>query len=336
MPPWWWSSPSSESNAPVVHADPLFGARGSRCPGKRLRRWGSPNGARERQDIHPRRAGTTQHCGCGARRRAGRIDVVDEQHAPRNRSPRAKHVAHVASASGEREPRLTLRDARPFEKRLTRKAPASSQLVRERFRRMTCAFELTHSVGRDIGDDVCGRPLEVGEHELGCQGREPAEPALLPGMDEGNGGARVGVGGRGGGERETPAGALQAASNRPGRGRAAACAARQPDRSKSVVAGRAEARTRPATGDTARRQQEIDEPRRSTYGRSRHVSVTASQQKRDYSGEYVSRSGSPASPRIRLSASSSCSSFPMSYQVESKTQPYTGSSRCSHATKRPG
>jgi hypothetical protein len=102
-----------------------------------------------------------------------------------------------------------------------------------------------------------------------------AETALLPCAYKGHGGAGVAVSRHRGGEREPTACALAAALDRPGGRGAAARAARRPNRSQSAVAGRTEPRGRPTAGDTARRQQEIDEPRRSRYGANCHVSVTA-------------------------------------------------------------
>jgi len=63
-------------------------------------------------------------------------------------------------------------------------------------------------------------------------------------------------------------------ARRPGGRRAAARASWRPNRSQGAVAARNRAPRQATAGDTARGNQEIDEPRRSRYGANSHVSVT--------------------------------------------------------------
>ncbi len=139
---------------------------------------------------------------------------------------------------------------------------------------MLAAVELTDRVCRHIGDDVCLRPVDVLDDEVGGAGRQVAEPALLPGANERASGPRVLDRGARGAKGQTTAGALAATLDRP-RGRSsAACAERPAQRPQQRAAARAERVGRPTTGDATGRQEEVDEPRPQRYGRAADMSVT--------------------------------------------------------------
>jgi hypothetical protein len=122
--------------------------------------------------------------------------------------------------------------------------------------------ELPDGVGRDIRDDVCRRGLDVSGDELGGEGRNRAEAALLPRAHERPYRPVVGDRRAGTREREPASRAFPAPLDVP-RGRGAAeSAARAPKRPQLAQAGPAERVCRRATADAGARKEKVDEPRR--------------------------------------------------------------------------
>ena len=154
--------------------------------------------------------------------RAGRVHVVDEQHAPGD--SRAAPKRRARSGAARRAASRSGAAARPAFRTSSGAhvdAPARAS-SRASAGRMVAAREEPRPVGRDIGDDVYRRPLEPFDHELGCQGRRAAEPVLLPGAHQGSRRARCSVPRHARCEREPAARALAAALDRPERRGAAA------------------------------------------------------------------------------------------------------------------
>ena len=215
----------------------------------------------ERHDFDVRRAAASKRLRRRVRRRAGRVDVVDEHDAPRRLSVGRKEAADVRSTLRELQRRLPAGRARSAEKRPARKRPVRGELLGERRCGMTRPFELTHEVRRDIGDDVRRRASNQVGNEPGGYGRKAAEAALLPRVHEGDGGAFVGDRRPRVCEREAPPRAFATPLDRPHRRCATARAARRRQRPERIEAGPAETRGRAATGDAARRKDEIQKPR---------------------------------------------------------------------------
>ncbi len=261
-------------------------------------------------------------CTCGPQRRsrrahrcARRVHVVDEhdrrRHVPRGGDERA---AHVAPSLRPGQPRLLGDRAVSSQQRHRVERPEPAELLGQPTSRMVAAPRAPISVGRDIRDDVCRRPRNDLGDELGSEGRERAEAALLPRADERPRDGRVRDRRPRGGEREPPAGALAAALDRPGRGRAAAGAERRDDPDERAPADLARERARPPTAGAASGEEQVDEPLRPRYGRTRDVSVSALCQICAGSSAYSSRTGRPTRSRHRLSATRSWPRSPMSNQ----------------------
>ena len=150
---------------------------------------------------------------------------------------------------------------------------------------MVPATQLAERVGRDIRDDVCRGPLDVGGDELCGQPGGVAEPALLPGANERARRAVVGDRRAGGGKRQPASRALATVGDRPRGGRAAVRTARRAKRPERTQAGRAERLGSGATTHATTRQDEVDEPRDPRYDRSCDVSVPELKRKRaDFGG----------------------------------------------------
>jgi hypothetical protein len=149
---------------------------------------------------------------------------------------------------------------------------------------MVTAAEQPIRIGRDIRDDVCRRPLELSDHEVGGEARGRAEPLLLPGAEERPG--RTGVGDRSPRrcERKPAARALATALDLPRRGRAAASTPRGDEWPEQRAAVGAQRLGRSATGDAAPGQEKDEEPRGPRYGGRCDVSVPTSR-KKCYAGE---------------------------------------------------
>ena len=188
------------------------------------------------------------------------------------------------------------RDAAPQEQRLAGDAPARGQLVRERLGRMAGASELSHPVGRDIGDDVYSRLLELGAVRARLPGvRAWRSPRSFQARTNGHGGAGVAVRRRRRREREPTARALAAALDRPGGRCAATRAPWRPDRPQS-----ARGRTHRAPEAGPRQATQRGGNKRSTNhadhatAASSHVSVTAPPQNVRLSRGRASRSRAAA------------------------------------------
>jgi hypothetical protein len=150
----------------------------------------------------------------------------------------------------------------PHEERRCRDLPPPGELGREQVGRVMPAPQLPHRVGGDRRDHIDRRPVDPLDYELGRERRDPAEAALLPGPDEGA--RRPGIGDcrARGGERKPASGALPATRDGPDGRCPAAAAAGTCKRPKLDSTRRTERVCRDATGDTALRQEKIDQPRR--------------------------------------------------------------------------
>ena len=159
------------------------------------------------------------------------------------------------------KPRPVWRARRPL--RASSAAGASSQrraeLGGEALGRMLPAPELAHRVGRDIGDDVGRRALDMCSDELGGQAGHAAEPALLPRTDERAGRAAVGDGRARAREGEAPPRTLAALA------RPATRSERRNGHSTAAPSGRSSSR-QPAQSRSAALRQATQErgSRRST------------------------------------------------------------------------
>jgi hypothetical protein len=163
--------------------------------------------------------------------------------------------------------------ARPRKQLRRFERPVPAELAGKPFGRMVAALELSRTVGWDIRDDVCRRPLDVGDDELGSESRCSAEAVLLPRVHERP--RRAGVCNRRArrGERQPPSGTFAAALDRPGRRRATARTAWRTEHPQLRVAGATHRVGSRATRDTTSGQDKVDEPHRPRYGRSCNVSV---------------------------------------------------------------
>lgn len=88
---------------------------------------------------------------------------------------------------------------------------------------------------------------------------EPPQPVLLPGRDERTHRAQVRDGGARGGEREPPAGALEATGDGPGGGRAAPFAARTAKPWELGQATEADRRAEPAASHASTGNQKVEQ-----------------------------------------------------------------------------
>jgi hypothetical protein len=107
-----------------------------------------------------------------------------------------------------------------------------------------------HRIGARAGDRVT-------DHVRGQLG-EPPEAALLPGRDQGGDCAFICDRGPGGGERDPPTRAFTAPGDRPQRRRAAARAVRAEQEWERSPAAFAEIRTQAGAGQTAAREDEVE------------------------------------------------------------------------------
>ncbi len=186
-----------------------------------------------------------------AHRRAGRVDVVHEYDATANPAAASECAPDVRSPFGARQPGLACDGPPPGNERSRLDVPPPSELAREPLCRMMAAPERAVAVRRDIGDDIYRRPGHAGNDELGGEGRERAETALLPGADERSYRAAVEDSGTRRGERQPPPGALPATLDRPGGGGSAARTKRRRDRHHEPAAAVAERRPSLPAGDAA-------------------------------------------------------------------------------------
>ena len=263
----------------------------------------------EGHDVHFAHARCPERRRCCRGRGTGRVDVVDERDCERwtagRRRRRCECIPDVPATLDPREPGLTRDVARASEQRPGLEVPAQRQLVRESLRRLMAALQAAITVGRDIGDDVDRRRGHCLGHELGGQSNKRAEAALLPCMHERAADTVVGDRSAGGGERQAPPRALDAALDRPGCGRTAPSTQRGPKKGERAPAGLAQeprrsARPRKpvargrrfgmrrrqfgqlragggtATAGATRWKEKVDEPHRRRYGRRCDMSVAAS------------------------------------------------------------
>src|SRR6476660_55058 len=150
---------------------------------------------------------------------------------------------------------------------------------------MAAPCQLAYRVGRDIRDGVCRRSRHAFGDELGGEGTEPAEAELFPRADEVRCGAGGDEGGAGRTEGDPPAGTFAATLDGPRGRRPTAPAQGSPKWAEQGSARSAEPSGRSATGNAARREKCVEEPRSRRYVGGRHVCVTALQQEWNYSGE---------------------------------------------------
>src|SRR5581483_9477459 len=142
----------------------------------------SAQGPREGEDFYPACAGRAKGRGDRRRGRAGRVDVVDHGDAARRRGGRAKGAAQRAALHGGA---VALAVAvQPLEERPARQLPEERELAGEPLRRVVAALEPARTVGRDEGEDIDRGRRQLLRDESRRLRREPAQAALLPGVDE--------------------------------------------------------------------------------------------------------------------------------------------------------
>src|SRR5204862_782428 len=128
----------------------------------------------------------------------------------------------VAPPLGSGELPLLGRSASAHEQRLETQCPSRRQLARECLRRMVASRKPTVAVGRDEREAVDAWTLDGVDDDRRRPGGEPAKPALLPGADDPPHRRVVLHRGTRAGKREPATCAFDAATDGPGRWRAAA------------------------------------------------------------------------------------------------------------------
>src|SRR5260221_9472348 len=238
-------SPASASRSPFRPVPPIYSISAS-------------NRAREGDDVDPRCPGRAQRRRRGGDGRPGCVDVVDE-HDPAAGPVGPKGTANIAASLVAGQTALGPQRPRSAEEPLDGELPAIAELAREPCRRVVPALEAPVAVRWDERDQLCGgRRYDLLDNR-GGQRSESADPALLPGGDEGTDSCVVLDARPRRGEREPTAGALAATRDRPRDGSAAACAERPVEPRQGGRAPRAGGGPREGTDDTAAWQEEVEE-----------------------------------------------------------------------------
>jgi hypothetical protein len=221
-----------------------------------------------------------RRCGSG-RRRSGRIHVVEQDHGRRDAAGRDEGTPDVCPPLGAIEPCLSkaclpapVRGA--GEERRLLERPVPRQLTSEALGRVVAPPELPRGVGRDRDDEIRLGSLDVGDDEIAGESRRPAEAVLLPRTDErpSRPGIRDCCAGRR--ERETTAGTLATALDRPSGRRTTASTTRSRKHSQARAAESAHRVGGGAARDATTGQEQVDEPRRPRYAATSDVSVPTS------------------------------------------------------------
>jgi hypothetical protein len=217
------------------------------------------HGAGETDDFHTPCAGLSERERGGVRGRAARVDVVDETDRGRHAARGPDGATDVAPSLGQSQAPLAPGRAAADERRLDRELPADPQLACEPLGGVVPALQAPVAVGGDERHEVDLGPGHGFEHQPGRHACESPESALLPASDEPADGVVVLDGRPGGREREPPAGALAAPGDGPDGGSAAPGTERRDDRRQAVAAPVAQLTSRPAAGEAALRQDEIEQ-----------------------------------------------------------------------------
>jgi hypothetical protein len=126
------------------------------------------------------------------------------------------------------------------------------------------ALDASVAVGRNEREGVNGGSLDDIRDDVCRLVGQVAQAVPLPGGDDRPRGAYVGDGGARGGEREPPAGALEAAAHGPGGGRAAPGAARAAEPAELRATTVADRRAQAAASRAPTWNQKIEQHIRST------------------------------------------------------------------------
>ena len=217
------------------------------------------DGAREGDDVDGSRARALER-GRGRRgRRSSRVHVVYHGDRTRRRGRREERLPDVRTPSVTGKSPLSGHLPRAAEKRQNGERPPGGELTRERLRGVDASPTAAIGVARNPGQRPGARRRDDLYDEVGCEPRDPAEPALLPAADERAGSLVVRDGRTRRGKGKAPAGALAAPLDRPGRRRATAGAERPAEAKEAGAALVAEQAALPPAGDTALREQKIEE-----------------------------------------------------------------------------
>ncbi len=139
-------------------------------------------------------------------------------------------------------------------------APALAERPGERRRGVLATREHTVGIGWHRAERTAVGAGDRLDYQIGSDGREAAQPALLPAAYEGTRGLFVDDRRSRRGEGQPPPRAFAAPSHRPGSGRAAALAERQRDTAQIIEAVCAELGSRATTNDAAPWKEEIEHP----------------------------------------------------------------------------
>ena len=233
------------------------------------------DGTSEGHDVDASRPSCAKRRRSGRGSRSGGVDVVHDNDLSRHPRQRSERAAHVQATLPDGQACLPSHGASSLEQRRRLDVPPRSQLPREPVWWVVPATDAPVLVGRDIGDDVCRRPLDGLDDEIGAEDGESAEAALLPRPDHVACAPGVRHARASRCERDPPARALHAAIDGPLRRCAAPRAERRNDPDERGATGLAEPRSIGAAGDAPRRKDEIEKPPGPRYGRDRDVSVSA-------------------------------------------------------------
>ena len=211
------------------------------------------NRSGERHDLDLTCTGFPQRRRRSVRRRACRIDVVDERHAGRSGPDRAEGRGDVASPLVARELALPGRPANPDEERLDVAIPGAGQLARKPLRGMMATPQVPVRVRRHERKHVSRRSLDALADDCGRPCREPSEAPLLPCRHNLPHGRVVLDRATSAGEGEPPPRTLRAPPYRPCRRCAAALAPRRDDPAQSRCARATDLLTGDGADETALR-----------------------------------------------------------------------------------
>jgi hypothetical protein len=216
------------------------------------------HGPSEGHNLDPACARLAQSRGGGRGGGPARVDVVHQHDPCRNPTCCVKRASHVASPLCERQ--AALPPARPgaHEHWADGEAPPPPQLSGKPTGGMVSALQAAVSVGRHEGQRVRLRRCNYLLDDLGGENGHPAEPLLLPRSDQLRHACVVGHGRARRRERETPARALAAACDRPGRGSPATLAHRPRDSAQTGAAASAEDVCGDSAGRAATGEEQIE------------------------------------------------------------------------------
>ncbi len=196
--------------------------------------------------------------GGGPRRRAARVDVVDEADAWRRGPSRRERARDVPTTLLEAETALPLDPPRPAQQQLHRHLPTPPELTRQCLRRRVPSPEAAILVAGNEREHGDLGPRERLDDELCRLTGQPALATLLPSGDEAPGTLVVENRRPSGGEGDPAPGALGTPPHRPGAGRAAAGAERRGEPDQPAPAGVAQRRAGVAAACAPLRENELE------------------------------------------------------------------------------